>query len=211
MGILSATWWDKVWSDPNVVFAGAVAAFTLALVIVTVALVIVGAVQAHRLRQTVDETRKAAKAAERAAVVAERALVDLEGPILQVVDPFPSIDNPLSDEDCGMSAHYSIENFGRTPATLHEVSLQFWSLTEPLNRPVYSTIIPMMTVIPQGRRIKMDSHPIHMQGMLAFGYLDYTDIFGSQHRTGFGLTRKDRVWVVVGGATYNYHRIERRL
>jgi hypothetical protein len=176
----------------NTAFAGAVALFTLALVIV-------GAWQARRLRQTVDETRKAAKAAEKAAEVAEKALVDLERPILQIIDPFVGIDAPLSETNHGISAHYSIENFGRTPATLHEISLQFGTIVEPLNPPNYTVKIPIMTFIAQGKRVRMEAHPLPESGSFVFGYLKYTDIFGFVHVAGFGLKRQNKIWIVTGG------------
>jgi hypothetical protein len=46
------SWLQKVWTDPNATFAGAVAIFTFALVVV-------GAWQARRLRQTVEATTAA--------------------------------------------------------------------------------------------------------------------------------------------------------
>lgn len=63
-------WLQKVWTDPNATFAGAVALFTLALVIV-------GAWQARRLRQTVEATEKASAETRRIGEAQIRAYVDI--------------------------------------------------------------------------------------------------------------------------------------
>lgn len=62
--------WQKLWTDPNATFAGAVAVFTLALVIV-------GAWQARRLRQTVEATEKAVAETRRIGEAEVRAYVHI--------------------------------------------------------------------------------------------------------------------------------------
>ncbi|HEX4053304.1 MAG TPA: hypothetical protein VHX86_03475 [Tepidisphaeraceae bacterium] len=63
-------WFQNVWTDPNATFAGAVALFTLALVIV-------GAWQARRLRQTVEATEKASAETRRIGEAQIRAYVNI--------------------------------------------------------------------------------------------------------------------------------------
>lgn len=161
-------------------------------------------------------TNRQAKLTKRTADIAERALVELEQPILQIVDPFPGYTGSLlgDNEDKGMLAHYSIENFGRTPATLHEISLQFGNWSERPSPPRYEAKVSILTVIPQGNKIKMVPHqlpPTAEKGPFVFGYLKYADIFGMHHTMGFGLRRsQDKIWIVSGGAEYNYHRIEQK-
>jgi hypothetical protein len=115
----------------------------------------------------------------------------------------------LDDEDREITIGYTIKNFGRTPATLHEVSAQYGELTD---RPVYKTKIQMLAVIPQGEIIRMpdQTYPDGLGGTLFFGYLVYTDIFGYRHTTGFGLQHVSGDVVLVGGGPeYNYSRVER--
>jgi len=64
------SWLQKVWTDPNATFAGAVALFTLALVVV-------GGWQARRLRQTVQATQNASAEARRIGEAQVRAYVDI--------------------------------------------------------------------------------------------------------------------------------------
>src|SRR3981081_4414346 len=49
-------------------------------------------------------------------------LIEVEAPILQVIPPSPVGADPLG-ANTGTDAHYSIENCGRTPANLYEISL----------------------------------------------------------------------------------------
>jgi hypothetical protein len=163
-------------------------------------------------------TNRQAKLTRRTADIAERALIDLERPILQIIEPFPAVLKPLSDEELGMAAHYKIANFGRTPATLHEISLQFGTWNERPEAPEYRTKVSLLTVIAQGETIKMEPHDLPYElepgegRSFVFGYLKYADIFGYEHTTGFGLRRHagSRIWVVSGGPEYNYHRIDRK-
>jgi hypothetical protein len=64
------SWWNKLWTDPNATFAGAVAFFTLALVVV-------GAFQARRLRQSVGATNAAVAETRRIGEAQVRAYVDI--------------------------------------------------------------------------------------------------------------------------------------
>jgi hypothetical protein len=67
---LFSSWWEKLWTDPNAAFAGAVALFTFALVGV-------GGWQARRLRQTVEAARHATAETRRIGEAQVRAYVDI--------------------------------------------------------------------------------------------------------------------------------------
>lgn len=165
-----------------------------------------------------DASERQARLTKRTADIAERALVDLERPILQIIEPFQSMAHMLSDEPDAINTHYKIANFGRTPATLHEISIQFGEWIEPLPAPVYEVKIPTATVIPQGQTIPGKTQtklPIRFYAdkthSFVFGYFRYSDIFGFLHIAGFGLRwdRDLKSWAISGGAAYNYQRIER--
>jgi hypothetical protein len=75
------SWWDKLWSDPNATFAGAVALFTLALVVV-------GGVQAWRLRQSVEATNAAVSESRRIGEAQVRAYVHIKSASIDFVQQF---------------------------------------------------------------------------------------------------------------------------
>jgi hypothetical protein len=188
--------WNNWTRDPVAVFTGLLTLFNGLLFVSTIGLWLA--------------TRKSAG-------ISERALVDLERPILQIVEPFQSIAHPLSDEPDAISTSYKIANFGRTPATLHEISIQFGPWNDPPPPPVYEIKFLTAVVIPQGQTIpgktqklppRFDADKRHS---FVFGYLRYSDIFGFSHITGFGLRweRDLKSWAISGGVAYNYQRIER--
>jgi hypothetical protein len=163
-------------------------------------------------------TNRQARLTKRTADIAERALVDLERPILQIIEPFQSMGHMLSDEPDAISTHYKIANFGRTPATLREISIQFGEWNELLPAPAYEVKIPTAIIIPQGQTIPGKTKtklPIRFYAdkkhSFVFGYFRYSDIFGFSHVTGFGLRWDSelRVWAIGGGPAYNYQRVER--
>jgi hypothetical protein len=185
-------------------YNGAVTAFaTIWIAVFTIVLAIVSARQARLTKRTAD--------------IAERALVDLERPILQIVEPFQAIPHPLMEDADAISTHYKIANFGRTPATLHEISIQFGPWSDPPPPPVYEIKFPTAVVISQGQTIPGKTQKLpprfiaDKQHSLVFGYLRYSDIFGFSHIAGFGLRwdRDLKSWVISGGVTYNYQRVER--
>jgi hypothetical protein len=75
---LDKDWLQKVWTDPNATFAGAVA-------ILTFALVVVGAWQARRLRQTVEATKGASAETRRIGEAQVRAYVHIKSAVVDFI------------------------------------------------------------------------------------------------------------------------------
>jgi hypothetical protein len=111
------------------------------------------------------------------AQILRRVLVEVEAPILQVIPPAPA-DKGLLRTDTGADAHYSIENFGRTPANLYEISLQFAAEAELPAFPDYTDKKSIVTVIKPGTRIRLARHEAPAGSSVGYGYLKYTDASG---------------------------------
>jgi hypothetical protein len=111
-------WWDRVWTDPNATFAGAVAFFTLALVIV-------GAWQARRLRQTVEATENAAAETRRIGETQTRAYVDIATAMAIFLD-MPGLN------DVQPLVRIVAKNTGQSPARnfVWNTAIQYFSLGE---------------------------------------------------------------------------------
>ncbi len=139
--------------------------------------------------------------------ILRRVLVEVEAPILQVIPPSRAGHGRLGAE-AGADTHYSIENLGRTPANLYEISLQFAAATELPASPDYIDKKSIVTVIRPGARIRLARHDAPAGSSVGYGYLKYTDASGSRHVTGFGLRPADGAWVETGGPAYNYRRVE---
>ncbi|HEY3116567.1 MAG TPA: hypothetical protein VGK54_07495, partial [Chloroflexota bacterium] len=120
----AGNWWERLRADPNATFAGAVAAFTLALVLV-------GGWQARRLRQTVEAT----KAAERREL---RAYVGVRELALKL----PGFDEPAYTP-ADLTPGYvhkdfvlvTMENFGQTPAYDVAIHVNWQSMPYPQRLP----------------------------------------------------------------------------
>ena len=139
--------------------------------------------------------------------ILRRMLVEVEAPILQVIPPSRAGHGPLG-ADAGADAHYSIENLGRTPANLYEISLQFAAAAELPAFPDYIDKKSIVTVIKPGARIRLARHDAPAGSSVGYGYLKYTDASGSRHVTGFGLRPSGGAWLETGGPAYNYHLVK---
>lgn len=173
------------------------AAATVVIAILTVVLVIV--------------TNRQAKLTGASVRIAEKALVELEGPVLVVVDHALFLANPLANNDRQVVTSFKVRNIGRTPAILTEVSEQYGQWSAKLDAPAYGKGAECREVIQEGSAFavpgrNLPEHPVPHGSYVFFGYLKYTDIFGANHVTGFGL-RNGRI--ASGGAAFNYHHVER--
>jgi hypothetical protein len=175
-------------------YDGAIAVFA-AVFLVSLA-VILAAEAYRRARRKKDSVQ-----------ILRRVLAEVEAPILQVIPPSPVGDDALG-ADTGTDAHYSIENCGRTPANLYEISLQFAAATELPASPDYIDKKSIVTVLRPGARIRLARHEAPAGSSVGYGYLKYTDASGSRHITGFGLRPSDGAWVETGGPAYNYRRVQ---
>jgi hypothetical protein len=109
--------WQKLWTDPNATFAGAVAVFTLALVIV-------GAWQARRLRQTVEATEKAVAETRRIGEAEVRAYVHIKSAAVGFMRFGPTM--PF--------VQFLASNSGQSPARNFLWNIMFQYPAEPASR-----------------------------------------------------------------------------
>jgi hypothetical protein len=167
-------------------------------------------------------TNRQARLTKQSVRISELALTELERPVLHVVEPTLSLDD--SDAEEGMRVNYKISNFGRTPATLHEISVRLAVLSALPKPPEYGGILKNVIIVPQGQTIPMLSRGLSAGSRAEyrnkpgdggvdaffFGYMKYTDIFGNRHFAGFALKHDaiEKIWLVTGGPDYNFHRLD---
>src|SRR6202043_778772 len=106
------SWWEKFKSDPNATFAGAVAAFTLALVIV-------GGIQNRQLRRSVDLLAQSERA-QMFVVVHSEHLRMLTSIAERHAERGRDEEDELIYSDAADVA-YSFKNYGKTPAIVREI------------------------------------------------------------------------------------------
>lgn len=92
--------------------------FTLCLAVIGFFQLIAFGLQAHRLRQTIGVTEKAANAAQRSAVVAEKSLTMVERPYVFVSD-ISGFQYDTGREEYFVT--YDVSNHGRTPADIERI------------------------------------------------------------------------------------------
>jgi hypothetical protein len=173
-------WAWKFLHDPNATFAGAVALFTLALVVV-------GVIQAMQLRRTVDATREAAVALPNI----ERAYVFIR--VLMKDAPM------LSDKGTAQSSLIvEIANHGRTPAILEQIN----AVAGPLDKRPQELIVPELTELPPGLVIAPSTtyeltvrYRVSAEewqkiiglslALVCFGRIRYRDVLMNHRETGF--------------------------
>ncbi|EQD25165.1 MAG: hypothetical protein D084_Lepto4C00232G0005 [Leptospirillum sp. Group IV 'UBA BS'] len=187
----SETWWEKFKTDPNAIFAGAVAIFTFGLVIV-------GYLQVTQMKKTLQATLKTAEATK---LLAE-ATLNIETPIVVVLKA-TMVDSPFggrftSDLRTSPFIKISVKNVGRTPAFLDHLSILVRVLTELEDEPEYPVKMkfPNGMILESGGLEYMHQKYSHtdagtrgvMEGtatLWAFGYFAYKDFIGREHKTGF--------------------------
>ncbi|MBS0167052.1 MAG: hypothetical protein JSR29_13275 [Nitrospira sp.] len=118
-----------------------------------------------------------------------------------------------------------IENCGKTPALVTEVRLRFmlrdWDESLPptidypdsdsAERPSSAFLVPGDYFFVT-RNSHNDKHRVvskDSKRLLLFGYIDYTDVFGQQHRAGYAreyMTVKGNNLFLVAAKGYNYDR-----
>lgn len=203
----SKSWWEKIWTDPNVTFAGFVALFTLGLVFV-------GFLQVTKLKKTLDATLKTAKAtldtaeATKASAEATKVLADatlnIESPIIivqkaKMVKTGNTLEEIItSDLTTSPFIRIPVKNIGRTPAFLDHELIILKVFRELPERPDY----PIKFKFPKGIVLASgDSNEIQQKychtsagtrsvlngemSLWAYGYIAYRDFIGREHKTGF--------------------------
>jgi hypothetical protein len=192
-----AGWWQKFITDPNATFAGAVTAFTLALVVV-------GAYQARRLRQAVDAMRASERRDLRAYVVVNGGtIINVTGTPQpptpgQPVQPAAALVNPA----IGPVAQLTLLNAGKTPARLVVCSAGIEFREFPLSSPpaLAEVASPARSVLGPGvastatRRMPQQLTPQQVIDLLAgtgavyvYGIITYEDVYRESHTTSFRL------------------------
>jgi hypothetical protein len=95
-------WWYKLTTDPNATFAGVVAFLTLALVAIS-------ALQARRLRQTVEAAVDANRLNREAYIGGRRAWLSIEDAKLK----YPTL---ITEDGIEFAVDVTVKNLGQTPA-----------------------------------------------------------------------------------------------
>lgn len=121
-----------------------------------------------------------------------------------------------------------IENCGKTPAMVTEARLRFmahdydnplpltidYTDSDAAERPSSAFLVPTDYFFIR-RGSPMDKHGAirnHQKRLILFGYVDYTDIFGQQHRAGYAReyrTVRGNNLFLIAAKGYNYDRPRR--
>jgi hypothetical protein len=196
---------------------GWVAIFTLSLTVSTILLWL--------------DTRKSANAALKAANVAEDALTVLERPFL-----FLTIDSARGAYDPAVLAAngktqpgvwYKWHNFGRTPAILRTGRYELTALPiEPVSMFFTEDDKTGETIVGADKSSEPEEVRVYVPGITSadqasiqartltlyfWGEVEYADVFGYLHTTGFGVcwVDKERFWTSFGGDAFNYRKRRR--
>lgn len=198
-------WWNKLWTDPNATFAGAVALFTLALVCV-------GVYQGIQLQRTVEATKTAANAALRQA----KATVALESPIPEIVE-IKLVEYADTQDRIGKGDHIipgplpelcrplvHLRNIGRTYIYFERFCCD-WIISESLpQQPVYRRIRTFLGALPPNMQmsdqvtwfvdyedliilteVQRNAIRNKTQFLWIFGYFSYYNFLGDRNVAGF--------------------------
>jgi hypothetical protein len=194
------SWWEKVRSDPNALFAGAVALFTLALVIV-------GSRQSRQLKRSVDLLAKAERS-QMFVVVHSEHLRMLISTAERHAEQGPDEEGVIYADVADVT--YSFKNYGKTPAIVREISARLVYGAKPPEEPTYiptdqvlqehmiasgdstAIITPLDDVRPhrcqmdEGLTIQEANAVVRAQSYIWFyGRVLYQDIFGQEREHRF--------------------------
>lgn len=165
------------------------------MVIVTIAYVLVNYWMLLGIRRQADFARQSAAEAKRAGLRTER----LEQPWLT---PLPALPEPVSERDIGYRFRVKVVNYGRTPAwvtsrKIHLVRVVNREMPPAEPSGVLAAAISQgeTVVAPKKKLVESEVDDLSdtdkadlMSGTLAFllhGKIEYRDIFGAIHHTGF--------------------------
>lgn len=164
------------------------------LAIIGVIQIIVFGLQARRLRQTVNATKDAADAALKTA----RNMETIERAYVKMSHVAPGL---ILDDIGGLAVQLRVKNFGKTPARVNDLRVDFRYLPEITDLPDVPPAIEMpgdvLAFLVQddefffshqralGNTI-VDNLRDDVGTVLVWGYVDYTDAFEQRHRAGYG-------------------------
>jgi hypothetical protein len=179
---------DKSESDWSLVI------LTGVLAIIGVIQIIVFGLQARRLRQTVTATKDAADAALKTAKNAETT----ERAYVKLSHVPPGLGFNTMGGTC--FAQFRVRNFGRTPAKVTDVVVDFYHLPSiehlpidppapPSHRPVITFLVPQDEFFFSHQKTFTPGITSRLRSgeemLIACGYVDYVDQFGQRHRAGY--------------------------
>jgi hypothetical protein len=183
-------WWQKFLTDPNAGFAGAVALFTLALVVV-------GSRQNRQLKRSVDLLAQSERA-QMFMIVTGSDLTQLTRGVEGLPDSAKIDDGVV---DAGAYVLFCFKNYGKTPAIVKEMSFRLVFFERLPDEPIYipSDIILLENMISTGNitgghECKLETKItlgqartiIRAQSYVWFyGHIIYDDIFGKEHEHAF--------------------------